>query len=172
MNEMDYRMDWSDRRDFVREKLTELFEDDHDAFVEACEELDNWNGFLGDIRCEPMDMIDEFFSRPSALLDKMDDFDYNDEYFYFTAYGYVSTTSDAYDIYSNEHDTDELIDELESNYLHVDLTVNDAIKELLEVYYRDDYGIEEDWEYSEDMDEDDIPEETDDEFMDRINDMV
>ena len=168
---MNYQMDWSDRRDFVREKLAELFEEDHDAFVEACEELDSWNGFLGDARCNPMWEIDEFFSKPSELLDKMDDFDYNDEYFYFTAYGFVTTTSDVYDIYSDEHDVDEVIDELEDNYIHVNLTVNDAIKQLLEVYYREDYGIEAKWEYDEDMDDLDAPEETDDEFMDRINDL-
>ena len=170
MNSENFKMDYEDRKEFVIEKIAEILQDDSEAFVEACEELDNWNGFLGDARCEHMDMIDEFFDKPSDLLDKMDDFDYSDEYFYFTAYGYVSTTNDVYDVYSDEHDVDEVIDELIDNYTHVNLTVNDSLKELLDVVYRDDFGIEEGWEFDEDMDECDMPEETDDEFMDRIND--
>ena len=172
MNREDFRMDYEERKEFVIEKIAEILQNNSEAFVEACEQLDNWNGFLGDARCNAMWEVDEFFTKPSELLDKMDDFDPSDEYFYFTAYGNVSTTSDVYDVYSDEHDVDEVIDELIDNYSHVDLTVNDSLKELLEVVYRDDFGIEEDWEYDEDMDECDMPEETDDEFMDRINDIV
>jgi hypothetical protein len=34
-----------------------------------------------------MDEIDEFFSRPSELVELMDEFDPNEQYFYYTAYG-------------------------------------------------------------------------------------
>ena len=169
MNSENYRMDYEERKEFVIEKISNILQDDSEAFVEACEQLDDWNGFLSDARCEPMYMIDEFFSKPSDLLDKMDDFDRDDEYFYFTAYGNVSTTSDVYDIYSDEHDVDEVIDELIDNWLHVDLTVNDTLVELLDVVYNEDFGIDYDWTYDEADSEDDMPEETDDEFQDRID---
>ena len=84
MNREDYNMDFEERRQYVYDKAIDILEDEDNTFDEACEELDTWNGFLGDARCFEMDMIDDFFERPSDLLDKMSDFDYCDEYFYFT----------------------------------------------------------------------------------------
>ena len=172
MNSENYRMDFDERKQYVYDKALDILKDDEDAFVEACEELDNWNGFLGDSRCEDMDMIDEFFNKPSDLLDKMDDFDSSDSYFYFTVYGYVNTADDKYSVYSDDFSAEDVLDTLIDNWIHVDLTINDTLKELLDVIYNDDFGIEEGWEYDEDMDECDMPEETDDEFMDRINDNI
>lgn len=169
MNDKNYTMSYDERRDYVMDKIVEELEKDHDAFVEACEELDSWNGFLGDIRCIPMCEIDEFFNKPSELLDAMDDFDYNDEYFYFNGYHCVSTTSDVYDTYHDDFDEDEVADALVEDYNHVNLTQNNTLNALLEVAYNENFGIEEDWAYDEDMDEDDMPEETDDEFKDRID---
>ena len=102
MNSENYRMDFDERKQYVYDKAIDILESDEDVFVEACEELDNWDGFLGDSRCEDMDMIDEFFDKPSDLLDKMDDFNSDDSYFYFTAYGYVSTTDSKYTVYSDD----------------------------------------------------------------------
>ena len=168
MNEMNYEMDFNERKDFVLEKITEVIQDDTDLFVKMCEELDNWNGFLGDARCEDMYMIDEFFTKPSDLLSAMDAFDKDDEYFYFDGWGNVCTASDKFDVYSDEIDIDDLVDAIIENYNHID--IDDVIlKELVEIVINEDFGIEEDWAYDEDMDEDDEPEETDDEFMDRIN---
>ena len=48
MNSENFKMDYEDRKEFVIEKIAEILQDDSEAFVEACEELDNWNGFLGD----------------------------------------------------------------------------------------------------------------------------
>lgn len=170
MNERNYEMDFDERRDYVLTKASEVLQEDSDLFVRMCEELDNWNGFLGDTRMFDMSEIDEFFSKPSELLDKMNDFDADDDYFYFDVYG-VTTASDKYDIYSDNFDADEVIDAIVENYNHID--IDDAtLKELVEIIVNEDFGIEEDWEYDEDMDEDDEPEETDEEFMDRINDIV
>lgn len=168
MNEMDFRMDFNERRDVVIEKITEVIQDDTDIFVSLCEELDNWNGFLGDARCVDMYEIDEYFTKPSDLLSAMDSFDKDDEYFYFDGWGNVTTASDKFDVYSDEIDIDELVDDVIDNYNHID--INDTtLRELVEIVINEDFGIEEDWEYNEDMDECDMPEETDDEFMDRIN---
>ena len=170
MNKENYTMDFDERKQYVYDKAIDILESDEDAFVEACEELDNWNGFLGDIRCEDMDMIDEFFDKPSDLLDQMSDFNTSDSYFYFTIYG-VCTTDDKHSVYSDDFSADDVLDALIDNYNHVDLTENSELNELLTILVNEDFGIDYDWEYDE-AEEDEEPEETDDEFMDRINDIV
>ena len=170
MNDKEYRMDFEDRKNYVIEKIADVLTDDSDLFVTMCEEVDSYNGLLGEARCEDMDMIDEFFTTPSELLDRMDDFNSSDEYFYFNGYGNVTTTSDKFDVYEDEVDVDYLVDEIIDNYQHID--IEDArLNELVEIVVNEDFGIDEDWAYDEDMDEDDEPEETDDEFTDRIDDI-
>ena len=169
MNKENYAMDFDERRQYVYDKAIEILEEDEDAFVEACEELDNWDGFLGDSRCESMDMIDEFFNKPSELLDQMNDFNPTDSYFYFTVYG-VSTTDDKHEVYSDDFSADDVLDALIDNYNHVDLTENSELNELLTILVNEDFGIDYDWEYDE-AEEDEEPEETDDEFMERIDNL-
>lgn len=168
MNKENYAMNFDERKQYVYDKAIEVLEEDEDAFVEACEELDNWDGFLGDSRCESMDMIDEFFNKPSELLDQMNDFNPTDSYFYFTVYG-VSTTDDKHEVYSDDFSADDVLDALIDNYSHVDLTENSELNELLTILVNEDFGIDYDWEYDEADGEDDMPEETDDEFMERID---
>ena len=175
MNPNNYKMDYNERKQYVYDAAYDLLENDNDAFVDACEELDNWDGFLGDTRCYELDMIDEFFSHPSELLDAMDDFNSNDSYFYYTAYGYVSTCDDKYDHYSDDFSVDDVLDKLIENYSHIDIYNNDTLDNLLEVLANEDFGIEEDWAYDEDNwdgeDYTDEPEETDEEFKERIDNM-
>ena len=167
MNIENYRMDFDERRQYVYDKALEILHDEDDIFDEACEELDNWNGFLGDSRCESMDMIDEFFNKPSDLLDQMNNFDPTDSYFYFTVYG-VNTTDDKHEVYSDDFSADDVLDALIDNYSHVDLTKNE-LNELIHILASEDFGIDEDWSYDEVDGEDDMPEETDEEFMERID---
>lgn len=171
MDRDDYRMDFDDRKQYVYDKAIAILEGDEDVFVDVCEELDAWNGFLGDSRCYEMDMIDEFFTKPSELLDKMDDFNANDSYFYFTAYGYVSTTDDKHSVYSDDYNSYDVLDALIDNYSNVDV-YNDTLNQLLEILNNDDFGIDIDWSYDEVDNEDDMPEETDDEFTERIDNIV
>jgi hypothetical protein len=170
MNE-DYRMDFDERRQYAYDKALEILNDEDDAFDEACEELDNWNGFLGDDRCYSMDEIDEFFSRPSELVELMDEFDPNEQYFYYTAYGYVNTTDNKHSVYSDDFSTEDVLDALIDNYSHVDLTESNELNEFINVLVNEDFGIDYDWNYDEVDSEDDMPEETDDEFMGRIDDI-
>lgn len=163
-----YQMDWSDRREYARDKAYEILENDDDAFVEAVQELISWNGFIEE-ECYSMDMIDEicYGMKPSELIEKMtSDFDPNDDYFYFSIYG-LESTNDIADLYRSNTTIDEVLDALEDNYNH--LYLNDPLDSIISVLYNDDYGIEEDFEADEDMDEDDEPEETDEEFTDRID---
>lgn len=163
--ERTFKMSYDERAEHVREAIAEVLEDDTDLFVEVCEELDNWNGFLNDARCYDMSEIDEFFSRPSELLDKMGDFDYTDDYFYFDVYG-VTTSSDKYDVYSNEVSVDGIIDAIEDCYNHIDIS-DATLNELCEILFKEDFGID------EDFDEEDIEDyESDEEFTQRIADIM
>lgn len=163
--EKTYEMSFDMRKDYVREAIAEALDNDTDAFVQICEELDNWNGFLGDARCYDMSEIDDFFNKPSDFLEHMSDFDVNDEYFYFDL-GYVTTASDKYDVYSDEVSVDDIIDAIEDCYNHIYIS-DTTLNELCEILFNEDFGIE------EDFDEDDIEDyESDEEFTQRIADIM
>lgn len=163
--EKTYEMSFDMRKDYVREAIAEAFDNDTDAFVQICEELDNWNGFLGDARCYDMSEIDNFFNKTSDFLDKMGDFDVNDEYFYFDL-GYVTTASDKYDIYSDAVSVEDVIDAIEDCYNHIYIS-DTTLNELCEILFNEDFGID------EDFDEDDIEDyESDEEFTQRIADIM
>lgn len=170
MNREDYNMDFEARRKYVYYNAIDILDNEDDTFDEACEELECWNGFLGDSECYSMDMIDEFFTKPSDLLDKMDNFDYRDDYFYFTWYG-VTTTDNKHDVYSDAFSAEDVLDALIDNFSHVDLRESCELNELVNILASEDFGIEEDWSYDEVDGEDDMPEETDEEFMERIDDI-
>ena len=172
MNVNDYMMDYDERRDYVYDKAIDILNNNDDAFVEACEELDNWDGFLGDATCYYMYDIDEFFSKPSELLDKLDDFDYSDEYFYFSVYGYVNSCNDKASHYRDEFEADDVLDSLIDNFSHIDLREDGELNELVNILVNDDFGIDFDWEYDESDDESDMPSETDEEFMERIDNLI
>lgn len=169
MNLENYRMDYEDRKKYVYDRALDLLEDD-DTFCEAVEELIRWNGFI-DVECFPMSDIDEicYGMKPSELIEKMtSDFNSNDDYFYFSIYGLESTDS-KYDVYSDNTTTSEVLDELIDEYCRVHLS--GQLDEYVSILANEDFGIEDGWEGDEDMDEDDMPEETDDEFMERINNL-
>ena len=164
--ERTFEMDFEARKQHIREAIAEVLDNDTDAFVEVCEELDNWNGFLGDARCYAMWEIDDFFDKTSDFLDKMGDFDSSDEYFYFDLGGYVTTASDKYDVYSDEVSADDIIDAIEDCYNHIDIT-DTTLNELCKILFSEDFGID------EDFDEDDIEDyESDEEFTQRIADIM
>lgn len=174
MNENNYRMDWDERKRYAYDRAYELLEGDTDAFVEACNELNAWDGFLGEDECIPMWEIDGFFTKPSELLDAMDDFNPTDEYFYFHN-GNLESCDDVYEHYSDIYSVDEVLDKLIDEYNHVRLNENASLNEVLEVLFAEDFGIDYDWsnDYGEndEVPEEDEPEETDDEFMERIDNL-
>lgn len=163
--ERTFDMDFEQRAEYVREKIAEVLENDTDLFVDVCEELDNWNGFLGDARCFDMCEIDDFFDNPSDLLDRMSDFDKDDEYFYFSL-GYVTTASDKYDVYSDAVSVDDVVEAIEDCYNHIYIA-DTTLNELCEILFKEDFGID------EDFDEDCIEDyESDEEFTQRIDDIM
>jgi hypothetical protein len=79
----------------------------------------------------------------------------------------LESTDNKADYYRDEVDEDDLLDTLIDNYYRVHLS--GQLDEYVSILANEDFGIEEDWEGDEDMDEDDLPEETDEEFTDRID---
>ena len=51
----------------IKEAIIKWFEDNDDIFEQCIEELDSYNGYLGDDRYYPMDELDEFYSGCNAL---------------------------------------------------------------------------------------------------------
>lgn len=174
MNELDYRMDYNDRKKYVYDLALEKLEED-DIFVEAVKELCSWNDFVEE-ECFPMDDLDELYGHMNLgdfLNHITSDFDHNDNYFYETIYGLESCDDEA-DHYRDCVTNEEVLNELIDYYNHVSLS-DTTFDGLVEVLYDADFGIDYDWEYDEDnydgeeyLDE---PEETDEEFKERIDNL-
>ena len=45
----------------AKKQILDYFKDNEDVFNECIEDLDSWNGYLGDDRYYEMDMLDEFY---------------------------------------------------------------------------------------------------------------
>ena len=166
MNELDYRMSYEDRKRYVYDLALEKLEED-DIFCEAVKELCSWDGFVEE-ECFPMDELDELYG--GDFLNRItSDFDHNDNYFFETIYGLESCDDEA-DHYRDYVTNEEVLNELIDYYNHVSLS-DTTFDGLVEVLYDDDFGIDKDWEYDEDMDDEDAPEETDDDFKERIDNL-
>lgn len=107
------------------EKIINYFEENDDVFTACMEDLDAWNGYLGDNRYYNMDDLNEFYSRTDAieLLNRAyfgrdddnwhtnergekiyDSFNPNREYFYYNGYGnLVSSNYKDYSIFLDEY---------------------------------------------------------------------
>ena len=131
-----------------KELLMELFENDTELFNSTIEELDGWNGYLGDDRYYSMDELPELFhgSNTIDLLNKAyfgrdddnwhtdasgnkiyDSFNPNREYFCFNGYGnLVSTNYKDYSAYLDNYFIDAIIENQDHLYL------DDEIKNILE----------------------------------------
>lgn len=130
-------------------KLMELFENDEQLFNSAIEELDSYNGYLGDDRYYEMDLIDEFYNNtnPLELLERAyfgrdDDtwttdhngdktygeFNPNREYFYYNGYGnLVSSDYKDYSCHLDNYFIDALLEDY--NYLCLDDEIINIIEE-------------------------------------------
>jgi hypothetical protein len=133
-----------ERRQYIYDKAYAELENDNEAFCEACEELDNWDGFLGDDRCHYMSEIDELLygKKPSEVINMITgDFNSNDDFFYFSIYG-LESCDDRWSHYSDVCSVDDVLDKLIEEYNHVSLTENSALDSLVELLFNEDFGIE------------------------------
>lgn len=119
-------------------RIIEWFEDNDDVFTECIEELDNYNGYLGDDRYYSMDELDEIYNgvEPSEILrrafygydldtydtDKYGEmkhgpFNPNRKYFTYSGYGnFVSSDSKDY----SEHLDHYAVEAMAENRSHID----------------------------------------------------
>jgi hypothetical protein len=153
-------MTTEERKDYIHEAMLDMIKADSDLFVEVCEELDSWDGFLGDDRCYSMDEIDEILGdrKPSELLNMVSsDFDFNDDYFYFNGYGNLKSCDDKADVYLCSFDREEILDEYLVNYFRYDLSRKyddfEKLAEELNDYTDEDVENEDDEEFTERIDE-------------------
>ena len=130
-------------RDVIIADILTVFKNDNELFAEVLEELDSWNGFLGDDRWEDMEELDEIFEGKSVtyILDcafygydvdtwstdshgekEYGAFNPNRDYFRFNGYGnLVSSNYKDYSDYLNDSTIEELeeyseqIDEIQDN---------------------------------------------------------
>lgn len=138
------------------------------AVQEALENIDSYNGVLGDDRYYPMDMIDDFFidKKPSEILSELSvSFNYNDDYFQFTPYGMVSTNKvdyvddlgyeyvlDILEEYAEHADNDDLdliidnrdyanseIKALEESKYYTVSELQEEIKEIINTYNLEEF---------------------------------
>ena len=131
-----------------KEALLELFKNDSELFNDTIEELDNYNGYLGDDRYYDMDVLPEILNgidaidllnrayfgrddenwRTDAHGDKIyNSFNPNRVFFYFNGYGNLCSAN--FRDYSARLD-DYFIDEIIENQNH--LYLDDEVKNILE----------------------------------------
>ena len=131
-----------------KEMLMELFQNDEQLFNNTIEDLDGYNGYLGDDRYYDMDMLQDFFGGADVIeiLQRAyfgrddenwhtdahgkkiyDSFNPNREYFYFNGYGNLCSAS--YKDYS-AHLDNYFIDAIIENQNH--LFLDDEISNILE----------------------------------------
>lgn len=133
--------------DEMMNKAIKMLKEDDDLFVDMVNELDSWNGFADGFRVYPMYEIDELFAGCSFrdFLDKLGrDFDHNDEYMVDTIYG-LESTNDPADVYRDNVDEGELLDNIIDNENHIYFNDSD-FEELIQDIVN----------FEEDDDEDDV----------------
>lgn len=142
----------------VYEAIERKFEEDmkdfisHDDMVaEALENIDSYNGVLGDDRYYPMDLLDELFIGKSAseiLGELANDFNYNDDYLIATPWGIKSTcTRDYVDDLGAEYVIDILTDNAnhaESDELNVIIDSRDCANTEIKALEESEYYTESD----------------------------
>ena len=133
------------------EKIIDWFKENEDIFNQCIEELDSWNGYLGDDRYYEMYELDEIYhdSDPSEILARAfygyDENDYiidkwgekhngnfnpNRDYFRFNGYGNLVSTD--YKDYSDHLDS-YFVEELQRNRCHIDtIDENEELSDLFD----------------------------------------
>lgn len=126
--------------------IIEFFQENDDVFSDCIEELDSYNGFLGDRRQYPMEDLNEFYRdvEPLEMLYRVfyghdadtssehnyTEFNPNRDYFYYNGYGNLVSTD--YRDYSdfNDHWAVEKMSE-NRNYIY-SIDENDELKALFD----------------------------------------
>lgn len=142
----------TDKRNTVIETIIEWFKENEEVFNDCIEELDSWNGYLGDDRYYSMYELDELYngSSPLEILQRAfygydDDtssenshteFNPNRDYFRFNGYGNLVSTD--YKDYS-DHIDHWAVENMAENRQHID-SIDDEpeLSELFDALEADD----------------------------------
>lgn len=130
----------------IREAIKAYFENNEEDFIEVIEDLDSYNGYLGDDRYYNMEELDELLAglTPSEVLartyyggddDTKDangtrgEFNPNRAYFYYNGYGNLCSTDykDNYNYYLDDNFINEVIDNAGNLY-----SIPDEVQELID----------------------------------------
>ena len=134
---------------YIEKRMTDYWKAHNDSFSKICEELDSWDGFLGDDRCYSMDELDDILGdkKPSEVLQMIDidNFNYNDDFFYYDDDRICSTDKKEY---FNDVDYSEVFEELIDDYgkifnyhyglLHAYYTLFDDVYDIINYYDEDE----------------------------------
>lgn len=99
------------KKNELLQKALEYFQENEEIFNQCLEEMDAYNGYLGDDRTYSMDDFNELLQGKEPLelasMVAYGDFNPYHDYFYFTAYGHIKTSpyidyTDKLDIYTVE----------------------------------------------------------------------
>lgn len=129
----------------LADKLLAYYKENNEDFVSDIEELDSWNGYLGDDKVIPMDELDEIFQgvepseilrraffgydEPYAKFENRASFNPNREYFYFNGYGNLVSTDER--DYSDCLD-DDFVQEIIDN--EPDLSLSSGAQQIIDKY--------------------------------------
>lgn len=133
----------------LQQELLEFYKKNTEDFNSDIEELDSWNGYLGDDKVIPMDELDEVFQgvdpseivrraffgfdEPYAKSEARPSFNPNRDYFYFSGYGnLVSTDERDYSGYLDEDFVQDIIDN------EPDLLLSSGAQEIIDKYEEDE----------------------------------
>lgn len=133
-------MDYETRVKMIKDVMVDILKRDDDLFVEACEELDSWNGFLGDDRCYNMNDIDDLLygKKPSEIIDMITkDFDSSCEWFYFSIYG-LESCDDIVSHYRDAYYESDVLESLIDNYNHISEMTDSDFEIVLEMLANED----------------------------------
>lgn len=135
----------------IRQELKDLFEEDNALFNETIEELDSYNGYLGDDRYYFMENLtdnidtsdlwnsliyrmfygrdDDCYITNSQGEKEYSQFNPNREYYYYNAYGNLVSSNDKdYSVYLDNYFIDELLNNYD--FLNLDADVEALLDEL------------------------------------------
>ena len=128
-------MTLEERREYIYKAMLDMIKADSDLAVEICEELDGWNGFLGDDRCYNMCDIDDLLygKKPSEIIDMITkDFDSSCEWFYFGIYG-LESCDDIASHYRDAYYESDVLESLIDNYNHISEMTDSDFEIALEI---------------------------------------
>ena len=112
------------------EKIIKYLEENEELFNRLIEELDSWNGCLGDDRWNNMDELNELLYgvEPTDIIRMTNhgDFDINDSYFRYDGYGDLES---AYSVDYTDHLDKYFVNELVSERSHIN--INDSELEFM-----------------------------------------